>query len=298
MRSTLLPALLPLCAAPDLFQSAAQRAATYGKFFQASATGEIGSAWRKTDDGSDVIGLKGFNYSQYLAKQLSKFEPKTERFITADGRFNESFEWVYYKDALAGNGGVSVDSIGRVARYVQAKVGLKSNFALCHGVNHGHEITWFKKHLPTVTVVGTELGPLTAKLAPSTVNWDFHVVKPEWRQACDFVYSNAIDHSPNPPLAVTRWMEEIRPGGALVLEWSSFSDSRSKSATDLYGASLHSFQAMVNKAGKAASPPFAKADLFNNSEDLGAITSARRKTMSTRYWIVVRRSGEAPDLGR
>jgi len=49
------------------------------------------------------------------------------------------------------------------------------------------------------------------------VPWDFHAVRPEWRGAVDFVYSNALDHSFNATLAISSWLEELAPGGAVLV---------------------------------------------------------------------------------
>ena len=102
-------------------------------------------------------------------------------------------------------------------------------------------------------MLGTELAPMTAKMSQWTINWDFHVVKPEWRHNADFVYSNALDHSPNPKLAVTQWMREVASHGVLILEWSEhFSGSGRTSVTDVFGTTFAGLIKMVTTAAAEA----------------------------------------------
>ena len=233
--------------------------------------------WKQSADAADVVGLKGFDYAKYVKDQLAKFEPKTRKLLLSNGTYDEAAAQQGTANAMMA-GSASEDSMKRVADYLRANVPLTHRFGLCHGTNHGYEMVWLKKHLPTpYEVLGTELAPLTAKMAPLTLNWDFHVVKPEWRRRADFVYSNAFDHSPNPKLAVTRWMEEVALGGVTILEYSSFHGGRFRSKTDLYGTSFRAFQHMVAEAGSAATPRFSHVATFNNSEYARGFESRKRR---------------------
>ena len=162
------------------------------------------------------------NYDAYMRAQLHKFDMDTQKYQKADGTPDHEALRRSYEDnnVFHTKGGVSRESIKLVADWLTAHVPMRNKFALCHGTNMGFEMKYFREALPGFEVWGTELAPKTAKLANWTINWDFHVVKPEWRAHADFVYSNALDHSPNPGLAVTRWMEEVAPGASL--EWSKF----------------------------------------------------------------------------
>jgi len=76
------------------------------------------------------------------------------------------------------------------------KLGAQPKFAICHGTRRGNEQTWFRKYL-SCEVIGTEISD-TADQFPYTIQWDFHDVKPEWLDRCDFIYSNSWDHSYDP----------------------------------------------------------------------------------------------------
>jgi hypothetical protein len=65
----------------------------------------------------------------------------------------------------------------------------KPKFGICHGTRRGNEQAWFTKYLGC-PVIGTDISD-TASDFPNTIQWDFHDVKPEWIDACDFVYSNS-----------------------------------------------------------------------------------------------------------
>lgn len=90
-------------------------------------------------------------------------------------------------------------------------------FGICHGTRRGEEQAWFKKYL-NCQVIGTEISP-TATQFSNTVEWDFHEIKPEWVGACDFIYSNALDHAYDPSKALSAWRDCLKDCGVLVLEW-------------------------------------------------------------------------------
>ena len=231
-------------------------------------------AWEHTSV-HNVLGNRE-KYDKYVAAQSKKFERGVE---TSKGMDWEA-EWKAYEGALGRFGGVGKDSMQQVADYVREHLPLANKFALCHGANRGFEVSYLRQFLPGVEVWGTDLAPAVAKLANWTYNWDFHVVKPEWRNRTDFVYSNALDHSPKPDLAVQRWMEEVSPGGAVIIEWSKFHERRVPSATDPFGASFGQLYRVLVNAGKGHG--FTVATTFNNS------ASHNRRSFSYRLWYVLK----------
>ena len=131
--------------------------------------------WLSAGAESVVGKLRHFNYSQYVANQLAKFEPKTAKYLRSDGTFDTERAAAKYTDMRAQFtvGGVSEESMRQVAEFIKANVPLVKHFGLCHGTNAGYEMQWLRKYLPGTEVIGTELAPLTAKMARYTVNWDF-----------------------------------------------------------------------------------------------------------------------------
>ena len=101
-------------------------------------------------------------------------------------------------------------------------------FGLCHGTRRGVEQQLFKKYL-NCKVLGTEIST-TAKQFPDTIEWDFHDVKPEWVNACDFIYTNSLDHAMDPHKAVKSWLSCLSSGGYLIIEWAETVRKRPKQA--------------------------------------------------------------------
>ena len=246
---------------------------------------------------SDSI-LRSTQYAAHVENQLKKFDTKTSSLLRADGSLDTAKETSlrrqYEKTGLE-QGGVSPESMRLVANWTMANLPLANRFALCHGTNAGFEMEYLKRYLPAgYQVWGTELSPLTAKLANFTINWDFHVVKPEWRHAADFVFSNALDHSPNARLAVTRWMEEVAPRGALIIEWCRMDGYTS--GTDVFGGSWQHYADVIREAGRAAKERFDVVGTFDNVDTLpknipkGHRTEWDRWKRQFRVWIVVQRN--------
>lgn len=93
----------------------------------------------------------------------------------------------------------------------------RPKFGLCHGTRNGEEQKMFSSRLGC-EVLGTEISDNASKFQ-NTIEWDFHRVKDEWLGACDFVYSNSLDHAKNPLVALKSWLACLKPNGLLIVEW-------------------------------------------------------------------------------
>jgi len=111
------------------------------------------------------------------------------------------------------------------------------DFGLCHGTRNGFEQKYLASEM-NVDVIGTDISPTAAQF-PRSVVWDFHDVNQEWVGKCDFIYSNSLDHSWNPKLALSTWLDQLKPGGLLFLEHSRDHSAEHTSETDPFGVSLH-----------------------------------------------------------
>lgn len=159
-------------------------------------------------------------------------------YVRADG----SFDYERYKAIQeAGNKNkldkswASQENIACAAAYLKERLP-NISFGICHGTRRGLEQQWFREELGC-EVIGTEISE-TASQFPHTIQWDFHQVKPEWRGAADFIYSNAFDHSYDPALCINRWMDCIKPNGICIIEHSSAHEPQGTSDLDPFGASL------------------------------------------------------------
>ena len=130
---------------------------------------------------------------------------------------------------------------------------------ICHGSKIGVENAWFEKHLGVETW-GTDLGPGVDD-APHhspyrdiinpdhNLQWDFHDIKDEWVDNVDFIYSNTLDHSDNPPHCLCQWMKCVKKTGACILEWTKWHSVDHANIGNPYGASLEEYQELVESNG-------------------------------------------------
>ena len=87
---------------------------------------------------------------------------------------------------------------------------------ICHGTRNGFEQSFLANAL-SCEVIGTEISDTASNFA-NTVQWDFHDTNDEWVSKFAFVYSNSLDQGWNPRQALTRWLDQLRPGGLLFIE--------------------------------------------------------------------------------
>tara|TARA_R110000796_G_scaffold106618_1_gene217067 strand:+ start:3895 stop:4578 length:684 start_codon:yes stop_codon:yes gene_type:complete len=127
------------------------------------------------------------------------------------------------------------------------------DFGLCHGVRNGYEVNKLydklietKKVSKDFKLVGTEISKFASKYK-NVIQWDFHEIKDEWVKKADFIYSNSIDHSYNPRLALSQWFKCLKPNvGNLYLHWSGPSQlSDDPTPADMFQAGLEDFKKII-----------------------------------------------------
>eukprot|EP00928_Gymnodinium_smaydae_P080510 TRINITY_DN64195_c0_g1_i1.p1 TRINITY_DN64195_c0_g1~~TRINITY_DN64195_c0_g1_i1.p1 ORF type:complete len:748 (+),score=153.89 TRINITY_DN64195_c0_g1_i1:136-2244(+) len=110
------------------------------------------------------------------------------------------------------------DDVVTLARWLRRNVPYRNgSLALCHGTRGGREQRWFRELLPGLEAFGTDIASSATEI-PNTFRWDFHDEREEWRGRAVFVFSNSLDHSYDPALALRRWRDCLRPDGVLLLE--------------------------------------------------------------------------------
>jgi hypothetical protein len=175
------------------------------------------------------------------------------KFVRPDGSFNyEEYRrlqvWKSKRDINVV--WASEKNIDFISLYLREHLKNPPKFGLCHGTKRGDEQQWFMKYLgPDVTVLGTEIADHATEF-PNTIQWDFHEVKPEWRNAADFVYSNALDHSYDPQKAIGVWMSSVKPGGFCIIEWHVFGEPLS--LTDPFSADILQLLYAITRWGEGA----------------------------------------------
>lgn len=120
----------------------------------------------------------------------------------------------------------------------------ENGFGICHGTRNGNEQKWFSERLgPEISVIGTDIAE-NANEIPNSMQWDFHEENPEWTGKADFVYSNSWDHSYNPSKAFAAWINSLRPGGLLLIDWSTGHSEEGVTEMDPFGATIEYLQQM------------------------------------------------------
>lgn len=165
-----------------------------------------------------------FDYERYRAVQTAGNHRKLER------------QWAREPD------------IRFLAGVIRDRIPFPARFGLCHGTRRGMEQAWFSEALGC-EVLGTEISDTAAQFA-NTIEWDFHNVKPEWIDAVDFIYSNALDHSYDPEKCLNAWMSCVRPAGLCVIEHSQGHGAAYASELDPFGAATDVMPFLVARWGK------------------------------------------------
>jgi hypothetical protein len=137
-------------------------------------------------------------------------------------------------------GGVAID-IGK--RFLQSECR-----GLCMGARNGAEVRWFNSRLLTyfqrVSVVGTDIAE-SALQFPDMIVHDFHDSIPNELTELDFVYSNSLDQSREPSLALSRWIAALKPTGALYVHMSRSHGKQGLSLLDPFACEPELFPYVV-----------------------------------------------------
>jgi hypothetical protein len=116
-------------------------------------------------------------------------------------------------------------------------------------VRNGWEVNYLRDGLPKTDVVGTDISDYASQF-PHVIQWDFHKTKPEWENKIDFIYSNSLDHSYNPSLALTKWLSCLNKDGLCFIHWAPAHGEDHMDQADCFGASQREYRAFINSVGK------------------------------------------------
>ncbi len=213
--------------------------------------------------------------------QLYKFD-SYEEYIQAQFKTNQG---------KTGYPGFSDLELEACVNWLKAR-NLPMQRGLCHGARNGLEVGMFKRLIPESHVIGTDLQPYHATKRPEckgspddeVVVWDFSKQKTEWIGAWDFVYSNSLDHARFPPETLKVWLDQLKPGGVLFLQWVRW--HKYLGGGDCFGAGRTEYEELVKLVGDLRERlrienPFEEGNIY------------RRNTSGYRCWIfVVGRKGE------
>lgn len=108
---------------------------------------------------------------------------------------------------------------------------------LCMGARNGAEVRELKSRLlerKDVQIWGTDISP-TALRFPEMFVHDFHDPIPLDKRSLDFVYSNSLDQSQNPKVALEHWVDALQPEGCIYLHMSRSHGKQGVSNLDPFG---------------------------------------------------------------
>lgn len=144
---------------------------------------------------------------------------------------------------------------------------------LCHGSRNGFEQEFFKNNIPNSEVIGTDISE-TAKEFKNSIVWDFHKKKNEWINNFDFIYSNSLDQSYDPKLALTTWLEQINQNGYIIIEHTDQHGVRASGKMDPFGVEANFF-------------PYLLSDWFGHLISVKILKSVKKNKSLLPVWFFI-----------
>ncbi|WP_299150694.1 hypothetical protein [uncultured Tateyamaria sp.] len=146
----------------------------------------------------------------------------------------EAYRDVQIRKANADTGDVWADpkTLDIIATYVLKKVP-DISFVLCHGSKSGMESSYLADKLGCEGL-GTDIAP--PEHAEGVEEWDFHERRADWNGRASLIYTNALDHSYEPKKALDCWVEQLAPGGRIIIEHTMLHGPEGASKSDPFGA--------------------------------------------------------------
>ena len=105
---------------------------------------------------------------------------------------------------------------------------------ICHGSRNGFEQNFLRELSERIYCIGTDISE-TAKNYENSVHWDFHDVNQSWIGSQNFIYTNSLDQSWQPKVALQTWLSQLKPNGMLIIEHTSAHTPTNASKSDPFG---------------------------------------------------------------
>jgi len=118
---------------------------------------------------------------------------------------------------------------------------IKLTRGICHGAKLGKENQWFQEALG-FPFIGTDLS-IKSNPDMQLIQWDFHDYLDIWIGLFDVIYSNALDHSYDPILALKNWGKCLTSKGMVILEHTQFHEESNE--IDPFGASYEEYLEII-----------------------------------------------------
>ena len=105
---------------------------------------------------------------------------------------------------------------------------------LCHGSRNGFEQNFLREFSKKIDAIGTDISD-TAKNYENSVHWDFHDINKDWENANHFIYTNSLDQSWQPKVALKTWLSQLTSDGLLIIEHTKSHSPSNASKSDPFG---------------------------------------------------------------
>ena len=126
-------------------------------------------------------------------------------------------------------------TLERVVKIVLDKFKIPKKISgLCHGTRNGFEQNYMRSLSNRLNVLGTDISD-TAKNYDNSIQWDFHDINDKWVSSQEFIYTNSLDQSWQPKIAVHTWLSQLKPNGILIIEHTETHGPKSASKMDPFG---------------------------------------------------------------
>ena len=164
-------------------------------------------------------------------------------------------------------------SLSLICEFIKKNIIKKDITGLCHGSRNGFEQEFFNNYIKNSKVIGTDISETAAKFKNSVV-WDFHKVNESWINNFDFIYTNSLDQSFDPKLALTTWVEQINNGGYIIVEHTDQHGVGASGKMDPFGVEANFF-------------PYLLIDWFGHSISIEIIRSIKINKSSAPVWFFI-----------
>jgi hypothetical protein len=151
------------------------------------------------------------------------------------------------------------DTVVNMCVKMRSRSPLPFTEGLIHGARNGKFTNWIFQSIG-VPIMSTELNPQLTKFHRFTNTeegmkngWDFHEIKPKWKNRFDFVWSSSFFHSYDPYKCIQQWMKCIKrgpTGQCVLLHHSPGSDAKQVERDIPFGANLDETILLINAAGR------------------------------------------------
>ena len=160
-----------------------------------------------------------------------------------------------------------------ISDFIQKNINKENINGLCHGSRNGFEQEFFNNNIKNSKIIGTDISE-TASQFKNSIVWDFHNIKDSWLGNFDFIYTNSLDQSYDPKLALTTWLDQINNNGFIIIEHSDQHGVRSSGEMDPFGVEANFF-------------PFLLSDWFAHSISVKIIKTIKKNKASAPVWFFI-----------